>query len=30
MGKYKHLKFKDFLNFLYEVEIHAVPKIWEK
>ena len=30
MGKHKHFKVKGFLNFSYETEIHAVPKIWEK
>ena len=30
MVKYKHLKVKGFLNFLYETEIHAVPKTQEK
>ena len=29
MGKHKHFKVKGFLNFLYEAEVHAVPKIWE-
>ena len=26
----KHFKVKCFLNFSYEAEIHAVPKIYEK
>ena len=30
MGKQKHFKVKGFLNFLYESEIHAVPKTCEK
>ena len=30
MGKQKHFKVKGFWNFLLEVEIYAVPKIWEK
>ena len=30
MGKYKHFKVKCFLKFLYEAEIHAFPKTWEK
>ena len=29
MGKDKHFKFKGFLNFSYEAEIHVVPKTWE-
>ena len=30
MGKHKYAKVKGFLNFLYEAEIHAVPKTWQK
>ena len=30
MGKDKHFKFKGFLNFSYEADIHLVPKTWEK
>ena len=25
LGKHKHFKFKSFLTFLYETEIHVVP-----
>ena len=30
MGKHKHFKVKGFLNFLFEAEIHAASKTWEK
>ena len=30
MGKYKHVKVKNFLSFSHEAEIHAVPKTYEK
>ena len=30
MGKHKLFKVKNFLNFSYEAEIHAVPKTWKK
>ena len=30
MGKHKHFKFKGFLNFSYQAEIHLVPETWKK
>ena len=30
MGKHKHFKFMGFFNILGEVEIHTIPKTWEK
>ena len=30
MGKHKHFKFMGFLNISSEVEIHKIPKIWER